>query len=153
MLSHGENMNQGNAWEKLFLEVLQEWPAYQKRTDVHHVYGNLTAHDLQILERIGECTRKKMSDLARGLGVSPGSLTVAVSRLENKGYLIRKRGVGDSRMMFLSLTKEGREVVSLRKERISLLLAAIASGEDEHYGMALERFFSRFLMLIREMES
>lgn len=88
------------------------------------------AHSIEILEQYGEMS---MKDLARKLGVSTGTTTVTVDRLEKKDYAQRKPTKEDRRVTLISLTEKGIEAAKEhRKYHIDLTEQMISSiSKDE----------------------
>jgi DNA-binding MarR family transcriptional regulator len=79
---------------------------------LHTSATSLTPQQLKILltlDFLGGPT--PMSKLSAQLGVTPGTLTKVASGLVRKSYLDRKRSRDDDRVVKLSLTKKGRQMV------------------------------------------
>ncbi len=72
-------------------------------------YTDLTNNDMHVLEAIGPAAEERMSVLADDLHITVGSLTTAVNGLVKKGYVQRRRGEQDRRVVFVSLTEKGRQ--------------------------------------------
>lgn len=64
---------------------------------------------MHLLEVVGNHKKIRMKELADKLGVTTGTLTVMVYRLENKGYLVREKDKEDKRSYLLKLTQKGNE--------------------------------------------
>lgn len=69
----------------------------------------LSMSELHIIEAVGDdnghCI---MSDIAKRLRITLPTLTAAADRLEDKGYIVRRRSSPDRRRVAVSLTDEGR---------------------------------------------
>lgn len=63
-------------------------------------------HLLRILHRDGS---QRITDLAHDLGVSLSHVTNVTDRLENKGWVVRKRSEQDRRAVELHITETGRK--------------------------------------------
>lgn len=63
-------------------------------------------HLLRILHRDGS---RRITDLAHDLGVSLSHVTNVTDRLENKGWVVRKRSEQDRRAVELHITETGRK--------------------------------------------
>ena len=76
-----------------------------------------------------------LNDLARHMGVTPGTMSLAIDRLEKKGYVIRLRDTADRRRVQLRLTTAGvrvRQATSvLDPPRVESLLARLSDQERE----------------------
>ncbi len=64
---------------------------------------------MHLLEVVGNHGHIRMKELSRTLGVTTGTLTVMVHRLESRGYLSRKKDPEDNRSYFLYLSESGKE--------------------------------------------
>lgn len=72
------------------------------------------SHILFLLERDGA---KKMTELAKVLGLTPGALTTASDKLIGKGYITRFRDEKDRRVVYLEMSEKGNEqLTELRNE-------------------------------------
>lgn len=56
-------------------------------------------NDMHILECVGMVQTKNMSTIAKSLGVTVGTLTISMNGLVKKGYVNRKRGQQDKRVV------------------------------------------------------
>ena len=67
----------------------------------------LSISELHVLREIGVGRSKSMSQVALGLKISVGALTTAIKKLEDKGYVQRRRNDEDKRVVNIELTKRG----------------------------------------------
>lgn len=68
---------------------------------------NISVTEMHVLEAVEKHTKDTpayMTDVAAALGVTSGTLTVAVKTLEQKGYLTRARAEKDKRRVTVALT-------------------------------------------------
>ena len=68
--------------------------------------GGLSLTELHVLEAVRSVseTRGTMADVASALGVTGGTLTIAVKTLEQKGFVRRERDEEDRRRVLVRLT-------------------------------------------------
>lgn len=71
--------------------------------------GDLTVAEAHAIEVLGEYGRMNMKSLAQKLGVTTGTTTVTVDRLEKKEYAQREPVKEDRRMYLISLTEKGQQ--------------------------------------------
>lgn len=71
-------------------------------------FQDLTNNDLHVIEAIGIGQPKNMSSIAKALSVTVGTLTIAMNSLVKKGYVTRKRGQTDRRVVYISLSEKGK---------------------------------------------
>lgn len=71
--------------------------------------AGMTHDDYEILSHLHRSIgrTKRMSDLALEVGFSPSRLTHAISRMEKEGWVSRRQGTGDGRVVETHLTQAG----------------------------------------------
>ncbi|MGL6008223.1 MAG: MarR family winged helix-turn-helix transcriptional regulator, partial [Culicoidibacterales bacterium] len=72
-------------------------------------YEHLTLNEFRLLGLIYRTPESTMTLLAKTLGITMGTLTSIVSRLERKGYLVRERQAFDKRVIYVKLHEKGVE--------------------------------------------
>ncbi len=70
----------------------------------------LSAHQAGILDHLDEIEGTGLNDLAKHMGVTPSTMSLAIDRLERGGYVTRDRDKGDGRRVKLLLTAAGERV-------------------------------------------
>ena len=68
----------------------------------------LCASDLDILGRLARKGARPVNGLADRVGLTSGSMTVAIQRLRRRGLVDTRRGLEDKRIVFVSVTPEGK---------------------------------------------
>jgi DNA-binding MarR family transcriptional regulator len=78
---------------------------------------NLSISEMHLIEIVGKAveTGISISELAKGLNITRPSATVAVNKLEKKGYLRKVDCQEDGRVVRVFLTPEGRKIDSYHK--------------------------------------
>ena len=71
--------------------------------------NTLSISELHMLDVVGSkgCT---VTDIAQSMGISMPSATIAVKKLEKKGYVTKEKDVSDARKVLIRLTIEGRKI-------------------------------------------
>ncbi len=84
----------------------------------HFIYHNSPSGRSQTQVLLYLMDRGEMSqrDLQDELKIQPGSLSELVTKLENKGLIVRSRDEEDRRKVLLSLTAAGMSIAKHRKE-------------------------------------
>ncbi len=85
-----------------FYERLSSW-----EHDVVRESG-LTLPQMHTLEVLGQGPPLRMKDLAAKMGVTTGTLTMTVDRLEQRGLIAREPHASDRRSILVRLTDQGR---------------------------------------------
>lgn len=94
---------------------------------------DLSPAQVHTIEVIGHQQDMRMKELAERLGITTGTLTVAVDKLEKKGLVLRKPHKQDRRSWFVVLTEKGREVFEQHHrfhENFTREIAAGLSNEE-----------------------
>jgi DNA-binding MarR family transcriptional regulator len=93
----------------------------------------LSRHQASILDHLDELEPTTVMDLAAHMGVTAGTMSIAVDRLERKGYVVRLKDATDRRRVHVRLTTAGvrvREASSvLDPSRVEALVARLTEGE------------------------
>jgi DNA-binding MarR family transcriptional regulator len=129
-------------------EVLTLYPQIYFACHTRHVRDPdsqrlLSRHQASILDHLDEIDPITVNDLARHMGVTPATMSLAIDRLERKGYVARARDAADRRRVHVRLTSAGvriREASSvLDPSRVEALLARLSEGERAAavHGLAL----------------
>ncbi|NMA65171.1 MAG: MarR family transcriptional regulator [Clostridiaceae bacterium] len=71
--------------------------------------GDLTVSEVHAIEALGQYGTMNMKSLAKKLGVTTGTTTVTVDRLESKNYARRESIKEDRRVYLISLTEKGEK--------------------------------------------
>src|SRR5512132_1467034 len=93
----------------------------------------LSRHQASILDHLDELDPTTVNDLARHMGVTPGTMSLAVDRLERQGYVTRARDAADRRRVHVRLTSAGvrvRDSASvLDPPRVEALVSRLTDDE------------------------
>lgn len=71
--------------------------------------SDLTVSEAHAIEALGELGKINMKTLSQRLGVTTGTTTVTVDRLEKKKYAVREPIKEDRRVYLISLTPRGQQ--------------------------------------------
>jgi DNA-binding MarR family transcriptional regulator len=124
---------------------------YEKLLSWEHevVRGSeLTPSQMHAIEIIGREESLRMKEVADKLGVTTGTLTVTVDKLERKGLIERRPHETDRRSLRVSLTEAGRKHFANHHEYHLQLTAEIASALSQEelaaFGNLLEKVIKQF---------
>lgn len=96
--------------------------------------GKLSLKEIHLLEAIDRTKNRgenTSTGVAKHLGITLGSLTVAVNVLERKGFVVREREGRDKRLLFLSLTELGEYVNEYHKKYHEKMIDDVLETLDE----------------------
>ena len=88
-------------------------------------FPDLSIAELHTIESIGPYDSPAMSETATRLGITTGTLTVAIDRLVRKGYVERNRDTKDRRVVRICLTRKGKLAYRIHSKFHTLLVKRI----------------------------
>ena len=98
-------------------------------------YSDLSITEMHIIDNIGLISERTMSDTAKAVKVTSGTLTTAIDNLINKGYVERRRSSEDRRVVKIRLTEKGKEAFKshedFHKDLVISALQQLDSHEEE----------------------
>ncbi|MBV1709417.1 MAG: MarR family transcriptional regulator [Erysipelothrix sp.] len=108
----------------------------------------LSMTEVHTLENIFKSKTKTMSDVARLQLITQGTLTVAVNRLQKKGYVSRLQDAQDKRIIRLSLTAKALDVLAIHdkfhEEMIDSFISDLKIDQDVALITSLRRIMEYF---------
>ena len=112
-------------------------------------FSDASVREMHVLEAASaELEGNSMSAIATRLGITVGSLTVAVTTLERKGYLRRERSTDDRRVVRVLLTERGRQAnerhAAFHAAMVDQIQRSLSGGQLEVLAEALERIIEFF---------
>ena len=116
------------------------------------IYGSNFVSSILLLKIISENKNLRVIDISKKMNISPPSVTEALTKLENKGFIKREEG-DNKREKIISLTPEGKnktkELSSLMriemKDKISVL-----SKEDK---LKLKESLFSIIAILKKIEN
>lgn len=112
---------------KLFNNVM----SIEEKAVITEEYRDITNNDMHIIEAIGIEEPRRMSDIAKRLDVTMGTLTTNMNSLEDKGYIVRERSTTDKRVVLVVLTPKGKKAFYHHRGFHRDMIKAIVKGLDE----------------------
>ena len=112
---------------KLFNNIMDA----EEKAIITEEYKDITNNDMHIIEAIGIEEPRRMSDIAKRLNVTMGTLTTNMNSLEQKGYIIRERSKTDKRVVLVVLTPKGKKAFCHHRGFHRNMIKAIVRGLDE----------------------
>jgi len=108
----------------------------------------LSMSEVHVLEAIELTEEPTMSNIAKRLGITIGSLTTAINTLYQKGYVLRERDPEDRRKVVVGLLPKAMEVLkehdSFHDEMIDSIFEEMELEKDELLIESLDKLSSYF---------
>lgn len=92
----------------MLVEVYDDVNRIEEFSIKQGVFNDISITEIHTIEAVGLYGSKTMSEIATALEITMGTLTIAVDKLINKGYMERSRSSTDRRIVNVSLTKRGK---------------------------------------------
>lgn len=102
---------------------------------------NLSIAELNLLEVINKkpLEGRLIGEIAAELYITPSSVTIAINKLEKKGFVTRTRGEDDGRRVYVHLTESGRHADRIHKRFHKSMARSLATGlSDEEISTLLK---------------
>lgn len=141
-------MGTEQALNRLLIQFFKFIMEIEEKKLITEEFQDITYNDMHVIEAIGLKEPKKMSQIAKMMAVTTGTLTKAVDSLEKKGYVERQRSDQDKRVVNITLTERGvhayRHHERFHQDMIAFILDNISEEESRVLRCALERMMEYF---------
>ena len=113
---------------------------------------DLSISEIHMLEAVGKGKdrRRTISELAEVLNITLPSVTVAINKLMKKGYVEKVRGEEDGRIVYVSLTREGRRIDSAHRYFHESMVRSIIRDMTESEMQALYKGVMKLDTFLKE---
>ncbi|MFB3161813.1 MarR family transcriptional regulator [Neobacillus sp. 179-J 1A1 HS] len=88
--------------------------------DQHYIIG--------YIQKSEECTS---TELAEAFEVNKSAITAIINRLADRGLIERTRDENDRRVVYLTLSEKGKELIQKTQEKVHLLVESFITRFDE----------------------
>lgn len=143
-------MDSYSTFNDVLSRLFQDIMNIEGRRLITEEFKDITLNDMHVIEAIGIDEPRNMSTVAKKLSVTVGTLTIAVNNLVKKGYVLRRRGEKDRRVVFLSLSEKGQKAYAhhrrFHEDMIRAILKDLSESETKVLVKALknvQRFFDQ----------
>ena len=134
--------NQPQVLNRFLVEVFHEILKTEEE-ELTRACPDLSLREIHLIETVCRAVQEerdnRASAIAEALGVTAGTLTVAVNTLERKGYLERQRDSGDKRVVRLFPTQSALEVNRIHSHFHHEMAASIIEVLNPEERVALTR--------------
>lgn len=107
--------------------------------------SGLSPAQMHAIEVIGHHEKLRMKELAEKMGITTGTLTVMIDRLEKNGLVARQPHPTDRRSYVIVLTERGDEHFEEHNQMHNLLTTELTSSFDESETDALKSYLERLV--------
>lgn len=96
-----------NSLNSILVKIFNEILSIEEKALIVGEFTDISVNDMHIIEAVGTGEPRTMSQISKILDVTMGTLTIGINGLVKKGYIERKRGEKDRRVVYASLTDKG----------------------------------------------
>ena len=109
--------------------------------------SGLSPAQMHTIEIVGHGASLRMKELAKKMGVTTGTLTVMIDRLEQQGLLQRTPHETDRRSYLIALTEKGQDLFAEHHQyhlRLTEeITATLSKDEQTMFGVVLEKIIGQ----------
>ncbi|MCQ2520562.1 MAG: MarR family transcriptional regulator [Lachnospiraceae bacterium] len=121
-----------NGINEMLVSLFNHVMDVESKAVITEEFKDITNNDMHIIEAVGISEPRKMSDIAKILGVTVGTLTTNMNGLEKKNYIIKERSTEDKRVVFVTLTERGRKAFFHHRDfHKNMIKAVVVDLDDE----------------------
>lgn len=132
-------MNINHMLNEVLVRLFRNINVIEERAICTGEYKDVTANDMHVIEAIDMEEARNMTSVARSLGVTTGTLTIAVNSLVKKGYVERVRSEADRRVVLVSLSEKGKKAYLHHRQFHEQMIEAIVEELSEEEQAVLEK--------------
>ncbi len=135
-----EKLNEIN---RMLVEVYDDVNHIEEYSIKQGAFKDLSITEIHTIEAVGLYGAKTMSEVAMELGITMGTLTIAVDKLIKKGYVERSRSDADRRIVNVNLTKRGKLAYRIHEkfhlDMVKAIMQDFTTQEEEVLLAALSK--------------
>ena len=124
-------MDTYNQLNEVLVHLFNHTLKIEEESLIKDEFKDISMNDMHIIEAVGDGEPKNMSSIARIVGVTVGTLTIAMNNLVKKGYVIRTRSEKDRRVVLISLEDKGKKAFRRHEEFHLQMVQAMRQGLDD----------------------
>ena len=124
-------MDSYNQLNEVLVHLFNHTMKIEEQSLIRDEFKDISINDMHIIEAIGDGEAKNMSSIARLVGVTVGTLTIAMNNLVKKGYVVRTRSEKDRRVVLISLDEKGRRAYKRHAHFHLEMIQAMRQGLDD----------------------
>ncbi|RZI48573.1 MarR family winged helix-turn-helix transcriptional regulator [Lactococcus kimchii] len=107
------DFDQVNEW---LIQLFHDFMILEEQFLRDSAYADVTVKELQILTLIHTLGTCRVTDIAKNQKLALSTITITVNRLQDKGYIERKRSTADRRVTHIDLTAKGDQLCASHRE-------------------------------------
>ena len=130
-------MDSYNQLNEVLVHVFNHALKIEENSLIREEFKEISMNDMHIIDAIGDGDAKNMSSIAKLVGVTVGTLTIAMNNLVKKGYVVRTRSEEDRRVVLISLSEKGKKAYVRHQEFHLEMIKAMREGLSDEQCLVL----------------
>lgn len=130
----------------LFNDILKIEASVIKESE----FNDLSVTEIHIIEAIGLQREMTMTQVARELDITVGTLTIAINRLIKKEYVKRRRIEEDRRVVLIKLTEKGNKAFKVHSDFHDDMIRSMMKDISKEEGEALINALKKMVKFFKE---
>ena len=135
---------------ELLVTLFNKVMSIEEKAIITEEFKDISNNDMHIIEAIGIEEPRSVSNVAKRLEVTVGTLNIAMNRLEKKGYINRNRSDIDKRVVLATLTEKGKKAFYHHRDFHKKMIRSIVSGLSDEEMKSLYGCLSRLMKFFEE---
>ncbi len=113
---------------------------------------NISLAQLHLMQAIGKYGEGEatISDIAKDLSFAVPTVTVAINKLEKKGYVIKQRSREDKRVVYVTLSRQGRKIDDVHRYIHKKMSRELAKNFDDEEQVLLLKGLEKMIAFFQE---
>jgi DNA-binding MarR family transcriptional regulator len=133
---------------ELLVDIFNDILVIEQRALSEGEFKDLSITEIHTIEAIGMYEARSMSEVAKDLKITVGTLTTAINNLVKKQYVERKRVEEDRRVVLIQLTKKGKLAFRVHdkfhKDMVKATIEGLSDQEEQVLVNSLDKLNSFF---------
>ena len=109
-------MNKYKVADELLVKIFNDILEIEESALKNGEFSDLSVREMHIIDTIGIKEQRMMTEVAKDLSITVGTLTTAINKLIKKGYVERKRIEEDRRVVMVTITEKGIKAKKVHEE-------------------------------------
>lgn len=130
-----------------YLVLMQTSKSVQERMRLEIIKKNLSITEFSVLEVLYNKGKQTIQQIGNSILISSGSMTYVIDKLEQRGLLNRSACPDDRRVIHVTLTDEGidlmKEIMPKHQELVDYMLGSLNDDEAEIMVKLLKKISKR----------
>lgn len=127
----------------VFIKLTRATDAFLARVACHQTMADLTLSQFGVLEAVYHLGPMSQKEIGQKLLKSGGNMTLVIDNLVKRGLVVRTRSTSDRRVMLVSLTEAGEELIGrLFPQHVAAVteeMSVLSADEQEQLGALLRK--------------